>query len=631
MKLKLVHRGLILVCVPLLFELVIVITLLVQTTQLETEIGNQRQVKKFMDTVTEIAEQILKAEGSVVATQREPTAENLEFLDTARKKLPPLLDETRKLAAGRKFQTEANKLINELTEHKKVYLDGCREIALQRVLMRQTDLPPEYFNQLDMTWHTLMGEYMMKNGDFGIKFSEEARGVQADLKDIQRASPATQQKIREQEKLFLLIALLASVVLALQLAFFFATGIVRRLLTITDNTIRLHEGRELNARVAGNDEIAHLDGVFHEMTVALREAREKERQMLEKLMIAEARVRSIIENTPVGVILLDPSGKIESINPRIEQLFHSDAEQLVEKHIRTLFENSDTESQFLEGLLNATAGKPVEKTAITADGSTFAASLMLNEIVNFEGKRYLINVQDVTERHELEKLKQEFYAMIAHDLRTPLMSAQMSLSVINEGHLGEVSPKVHTTLERAENGIKRLTNLINDFLDFEKLQAGKFDLMLKPMYLSSLLERSASEVRGLADKYGLKIQLPDEEAVTVADEERLIQVLINLLSNAIKFSPENETIIIEASNTGKELQVTVVDRGPGIPEDLRNNLFKSFSMLKNKPGTATRIKGTGLGLAICKMIIEQHGGTIGVDSKVGEGSRFWFKLPIRAS
>lgn len=609
-----------------------VVTLLVQTSQLQTEVDKNNQIKRFTEMATEIARQYMQAESSLYPTQSEPTQENFERFESGRKQLPKLIDEARKVASSQSFKNRAYKLLNTLEKHKERVLDTSKEFFVQRELLKQAGVPEQFHDRMDDIYFSAIGETMGADGNIALKFAESFKNIQVELRDLQAASPKVQQKIREQERIFLLVALGGSFVLALQLAFFFSTGIVKRLDTITDNTARLRDGRELNPRITGSDEITLLDTVFHDMTSALREAQEKERQMLEKLMVAEARVRTIIENMPVGVMLLDETGIIESVNPRIEELFACEATGLVEKQIETLFESDPAaagEDKVLDRL-RAMQGRPVEKTALKADG-TFFAALTLNEIQTFEGKRFLLSIQDVTERHELEKLKQEFYAMIAHDLRTPLMSAQMSLSVVNDGILGEVPPKIKTTIDRAENGIKRLTNLINDFLDFEKLQAGKFDLNLKPMYLSSLMERSASEVRGLADKYGLKIEIADEEAMTYADEERLIQVLINLLSNAIKFSPENEVIKINLENKGKEVLISVVDKGPGIPEELRNNLFKSFSMLKNNKPASTRIKGTGLGLAICKMIVEQHGGTIGVDSKVGEGSTFWFKLPIRTS
>jgi PAS domain S-box-containing protein len=367
------------------------------------------------------------------------------------------------------------------------------------------------------------------------------------------------------------------------------------------------------------------------MTRALNEAREKERQMLQKIMMAEARVRSMIENMPVGLITLTESSAIDGINPRVEELFHLDADHLIGKQLDPLFENpAGADKSILQTLLSTGEGSKSEYVALKDDGTTFYSELSINTFETFEGKRYLLSIQDVTERHELERLKQEFYAMIAHDLRTPLMSAQLSIGVINDGILGEVNPKIRTSLERAETGIKRLTTLINDFLDFEKLQSGKFDLNCKQMLLSSLIDRSVSEVKGLLDKYGLQIETPDMDAITYADEDRLIQVMINFLSNAIKFSPEKSTIRIDAEMIDKEILVSVIDQGPGIPPQLQEKLFKSFSMLKNQSSNV-KIKGTGLGLAICKMIVEQHGGSIGVNSKEGEGSTFWFKIPIKES
>lgn len=632
-KLKLIHRGLILVCVPLLFELVMVSVLLYQTYKLEAEINNEKQAKLVQSSLADTVSQFYKI-GQGLAENLWTTApdafekwnEQVESLPRIRQDLKDTLKNTPL------FRTQGETLMEPLREFEKNHLDVARDLVLQRLLLtEQACGPEEYVKVID---HQLFEE-VREEGDIGrefsVKYNDKLNKIFKTIKGSQRESPKIQQQIRDQQKTFLFVALVGSIILAVQLAFFFVTGIVKRLLTITDNTLRLKDDRELNPLVGGKDEIALLDTVFHDMTRALKESREKEREMMDKIVVAEARVRSTIENMPVGVLILNEEGTIQSINPRTETLFRREPAQLLDASFEPLFELPPKMDLPLLRYLISEEGKNVELNALRSSGEKFFADVILNEVNTFEGKRYLVSVQDATERHELERVKQEFYAMIAHDLRSPLMSTQMSLALVVEGILGEVNPKMKNALERAELSTKRLTGLINDFLDFEKLQSGKFELRTKPMYVSNLLERSVSEVQGLADKGGLTIELPDMDAMTYADEDRLIQVLINFLSNAIKYSPEKSTIKIDAQKIGKEIFIAVKDQGPGIPLELQNRLFKSFSMLDNQPGSGVKIKGTGLGLAISKMIVEQHGGTIGVDSKEGEGSSFWFRIPIKST
>ncbi|MBX9567442.1 MAG: PAS domain-containing sensor histidine kinase [Candidatus Obscuribacterales bacterium] len=632
-KLKLIHRGLILVCVPLLFELVIVSVLLYQTYELEAEINKEKQAKLIQNSIGDTVSQFYKIGQGLNENLWNSSIESFEQWNEQVESLPRIrqdLKETLKHTPLYKSQGET--LMAPLQEFETQHLDLARDLILQRLLLSQQACGPEEFVKIIDT--ELFDEIKAEGEigqNFSVSYSEKLNKIFKTIKGSQRESPKKQQQIRDQQKTFLFVAMIGSIVLALQLAFFFVTGIVKRLLTITDNTLRLKEERELNPPVGGKDEIALLDGVFHDMTKALKQSREKEREMMDKIVVAEARVRSTIENMPVGVLMLDEEGIIQSINPRTETLFRREPSELIEKSFEPLFQAPQKlEISLLKHLISE-QGKNIELNALRSEDETFFADVILNEVNTFEGKRYLVSIQDATERHELERVKQEFYAMIAHDLRSPLMSTQMSLALVVEGILGEVNPKMKTALERAELSTKRLTGLINDFLDFEKLQSGKFELKSKPMYISNLIERSVSEVQGLADKGGLTIETPDMDAMTYADEDRLIQVLINFLSNAIKYSPENSTITIQAKKIEREILIAVKDQGPGIPAELQSKLFKSFSMLDNQPGSGVKIKGTGLGLAISKMIIEQHEGTIGVDSKDGEGSSFWFRIPIKSS
>ncbi|MBX9688449.1 MAG: PAS domain-containing sensor histidine kinase [Candidatus Obscuribacterales bacterium] len=628
-KMKIIHQGLILVCVPLAFELGIVFTLLDQTRQLETEVNKEKQAKLFLNTITEIVAQYFKVGHAISDNLYDASKENFEAYSEDLKSLPKYRKTAQDLLPSiPMFRASAEKLLLPLEKVETKHLQFAGELMLNRLLLKEAGLSPQFVSSMDARLYEDLDTELVTSSKFAAKYNSHVQKLIKTLEGAQAESPRIQEKIREQQKIVLFVAMGLSVVLALLLTFFFVTGIVRRLLTITDNTSRLKEEKELNPRIGGSDEIALLDGFFHEMSTALRQSREKERQMLEKIMIAEARVRSIIENMPVGVFILDFFGKIESVNPRVTEFFACSAEDIVNDRFEPLFEPGQSGS-IIENL-HKNQGIGIEHLAIRKNGEKFHAELILNEINTSEGPRRLISIQDVTAKHELERLKQEFYAMIAHDLRTPLTSTQLSLGVVIDGMLGELSPKVKETLQRAEAGISRLTSLINDFLDFEKLQSGKFDLNSKPMFLSSLIERSVSEVQGLADKHGLKIETPDLDLMTYADEERLIQVLINFLSNAIKFSPENSSIIIDAQKIEKDLLITVTDQGPGIPAELQERLFKSFSMLKNQ-SNKVKIKGTGLGLAICKMIVEQHGGSIGVKSSEGKGSSFWFQIPIKTS
>ncbi len=222
------------------------------------------------------------------------------------------------------------------------------------------------------------------------------------------------------------------------------------------------------------------------------------------------------------------------------------------------------------------------------------------------------------------KRKAELVSMVTHDLRTPLTSIQSTLTLLSEGVLGEIPPKAAKKVNIASDSTRRLIGLINDLLDIEKLEAGKMQIVIKDCSASPIVDASVNAVAAFADEAGVGIEKDPAEYMVQADADRVVQVIINLLSNAVKFSPRDSLVKLELEKIGDWLEFRVVDQGRGIPEEHLSKVFERFSQVD--PNNPTERKGTGLGLPICKAIIEGHGGSIGVKSKPGEGSNFWFRL-----
>ncbi len=231
---------------------------------------------------------------------------------------------------------------------------------------------------------------------------------------------------------------------------------------------------------------------------------------------------------------------------------------------------------------------------------------------------------------ELEAFKRELVSIVSHELRTPLLSVSSALELFEGGVMGPISDKGKHRLGIAQEETTRLIRLINDLLDIEKMEAGKFVLDFSEVKISELIEIAKASLAQLAEARQIKIETKifDDSASLNADLDRISQVLINLLSNAIKYSPDGGIIeiVAEALNSGKPgIKLKVIDHGRGIPEDLCRKIFDRFVQVDQSD--ATEKGGSGLGLAISKAIVEQHGGRIGVDSQPGAGSSFWFTLP----
>lgn len=228
---------------------------------------------------------------------------------------------------------------------------------------------------------------------------------------------------------------------------------------------------------------------------------------------------------------------------------------------------------------------------------------------------------------EAQKVRQAFVAMISHELRTPLASVKAYLQLLNMDGYGEIPAQAKDSGLKAERSIQRLIGLINDLLDMEKLAAGKMSLEPQPFYLEDIIERSVEAVAPMAAQLGVAIEVKETNAELVADPDRVVQVLINLISNAVKFSPKGQAVSVESIESSNYIEVRVTDRGRGVPEKYRDIIFERFKQVE--ASDATKKGGTGLGLPICKAIIEQHDGQIGVDSQDGQGSTFWFRLPLK--
>ncbi|HEY9758419.1 MAG TPA: ATP-binding protein [Oculatellaceae cyanobacterium] len=438
-------------------------------------------------------------------------------------------------------------------------------------------------------------------------------------------SPIAQRNARHKLKTLLTAAIPLNVVLGVLLALFFTRSITSRLNVLVDNTERLREKRPLNERLQGRDEISLLDTTFHEMATALT----KEEALLKA---SEERIRRMINSMPIGLIVLNKIGKVQFANPQIESMFKYSHDDLIGLPLQRLFGKTSisADGDVLSSLIGQAEGGDAvaEVEARRKNGASFPVEVSLTEFLDAEGERRLLTVVDVTARHEVQRLRQAFVAMVSHELRAPLTSIRGFFSLLDMGAYGELSKDALEGAQRAESNTVRLISLINDLLDLEKMESGGFAISPKVTDVRSVVDDALGSVSASAKQKNINIDRDVPELEVELDPGRIVQVLINLLSNAIKFSPENTQVKVQVLANGAFAEFSVSDEGRGIPSHLTSSIFEKFQQVEEADATVRG--GSGLGLPISKAIVERHQGRIWVESSAGNGSTFYFQIPFKS-
>lgn len=339
----------------------------------------------------------------------------------------------------------------------------------------------------------------------------------------------------------------------------------------------------------------------------------------------EKKYRAVLEALPDLMFLISQDGTFlehmagqgipffqtpdDIVGKTLSQVMPAEVTQIMMRHIQNILKTKTTEIFEFETLLDTTI-HDFETRLVISDNNHIVAIF-----------------RDITERKRSERLKNEFVSIVSHELRTPLTSIRGSLSLILGTMVDNIPPKVKTMVEIAHKNSERLVSLVNDILDIDKIESGKMEFDLKPIELIPLVEQAIEVNRAYAEQFGVSYTMHTDllKGKVYADSDRLMQVMANLLSNATKFSPRDSTVLVSITQHNTKLRVSITDTGPGIPDEFRSRIFQKFAQADSSD---TRQKGgSGLGLSITRAIIEKHNGIISFDTKIGEGTTFFFELP----
>jgi PAS domain S-box-containing protein len=350
-------------------------------------------------------------------------------------------------------------------------------------------------------------------------------------------------------------------------------------------------------------------------------------QVQGKLEERDHQLSSIVDTAPDGIITLCGQ-EIITANPAAHQIFGFAEGHLVR---RTVSEIMPGLAKILSSLdLNSDClqqmSEVIQLTGLREDGSSVPVEVSISSFKMHGTQMLTAILRDVTERKQMEQRVSDFYSMVSHELRTPITSIKGSLSLMAEGFAGELPELGKELVQIARDESERLLRLINDILDVRKIAEGKLKLRISINDIDELVSTSLDALKGFADHHNITLVKDVQATKRIdCDRDRIIQVLANLISNAVKFSSSNSEVTVRASLNADTVHISVSDRGNGIPDVEMKKLFVPFQQLDC---SSTRSKGgSGLGLAISKAIVKEHGGEIGVDSKLGIGTTFWFEIP----
>lgn len=359
-----------------------------------------------------------------------------------------------------------------------------------------------------------------------------------------------------------------------------------------------------------------------------------------KIESEHARLAAAIDAAGDAVMIAANGDGVQYVNPAFERLTgRSSAEVLgcSPEILGARYANEQAEAEAREAMAAGVLWQGFV-VHLRKNGETFESDETIAPIRDSDGTvtgRVHI-LRDISERRRMVEtmeqavmVKSEFTNMVSHELRTPLTAIKESVLVVADQTAGPLNERQDYFLKIAVRNLERLHRLIDDTLDFSKIERGEFRIAIKPVDLNVLVREIVQQQRLAAIKNGLRLEMSLDAAMgeVPVDCDRISQVLVNLIGNAVRYC-ERGWIEVTTTRVGREALVKVQDTGPGIPADKLDFIFDAFVQLST--GDKRRSGGTGLGLAISRQIVEMHGGSIWVESEVGRGSAFYFSLPVEA-
>jgi len=358
------------------------------------------------------------------------------------------------------------------------------------------------------------------------------------------------------------------------------------------------------------------------------------RRNLHQLEASERELRDFFENAAVGLQWVGPDGIITRVNRTELDMLGYEREEFVGRHISEFHADPATIADILNRLQRGETLIEYEARMVCKDGST--KEVLIDSSVHWDEGRFVHSrcfTRDITDRKRAEKAlreadrrKDEFLAMLAHELRNPLAPIRNSLHILN------LTTRNDATLVRVgemmERQVNHMVRLVDDLMEVSRITRGKIELKREPVEVAAFIRSAVETSRPLieAAEHQLEIEIPPETLTIDGDSVRLTQVVANLLNNAARYTPEGGRIWLKVRREGGSIAVSVRDTGTGIPADMLPQVFELFTQLNRSARTQG---GLGIGLTLVRSLVEMHGGSVEARSDgVGKGAEFVVRLPL---
>jgi NtrC-family two-component system sensor histidine kinase KinB len=429
------------------------------------------------------------------------------------------------------------------------------------------------------------------------------------------------QKRTAQTRRAMILLLVIGLGIGAGLIFLTGPAILRPLAGLTRSVREIQKGNlDLVVNVESRDEIGQLGEAFNQMAASLRELRRSDRA---HLLRAQRSTQLALDSLNDAVAICSPSGTIELANEAAQRLFGLRPDSTV----------GEAGNDKITGIFQRVCQRerPFQPKGYDAAIQVFQGDeehfFLPHAVPIFDAQRQLVGVTlmltDVTRLRRIDEVKTGLIPTVSHELKTPLTSIRLAIHLVLSEKIGDLTAKQLEVMEAARQDSDRLYQVIEDLLDISRIESGQAGIQMQPVNVQEMVLRVTDKVRAAFrdHRVALNIEVAQDVPALLADPARISLVFDNLLSNAMKYTPAGGTVRVTAHSVNGKVRFAVEDSGVGIAPEYLPRVFEKFFRVPGQEQASS-----GLGLTIAKEIVEAHGGTIGVASKLGQGTTFTFDL-----